>query len=190
MTKDERFELNRLVSEFIMTKKFYNSLSIELLFIDSLLGEKEELRNKTASQIILWYLCEYKDWTFQLRDEMIINEGVAKFSSQCRKYGIQPGFRFKGKTCKVKVSHMITKMYFETPKELDRAIDEIVTALEDDKFTMMHTFVSDSYDFYDLIRKEYFSYLSREFEDSLMPLIDEMEQDLQLFINELKGRDS
>ncbi|MED2737234.1 hypothetical protein [Bacillus toyonensis] len=82
---------------------------------------------------------------------------------------------------------MITKKYFENPNELDRAINEIVTELNDDKLTLMNTFVSDPYDFYDLIRKEYFSYISRKLESSLMPLIDEMEQDLQLFFDKLKA---
>lgn len=184
---DERFEVNRLIAEFSKTKKYYSSISIELLFIDSIWEEKVELHNMTAPQIILWYLSEYKDWTFSLRDEMIINEGIAEFCSQCRKYGILPGFRFKGKVCKIKVSCMITKKYFENPNELDRAINEIVTELNDDKLTLMNTFVSDPYDFYDLIRKEYFSYISRKLESSLMPLIDEMEQDLQLFFDKLKA---
>jgi hypothetical protein len=185
---DERFEVNRLIEEFSRTKKYYSSLSIELLFIDSIWEEKVELHNMTASQIILWYLGEYKDWTFSLRDEMIINEGIAEFCFQCRKYGILPGFRFKGNACKIKVSCMITKYYFKNTQELELAINEIVTALEDDKFTLMHTFMSDFYDFYNLIRKEYFIYLNRKFESSLMPLIDEMEQDLQLFFDELKER--
>ncbi|MGN5650818.1 hypothetical protein [Bacillus sp. Brlt_9] len=188
MTKDEMSIMNKLVSDFSMSKKYYSSIGIELLFIDSLLGEREELHNMTGPQLILWYFSEYKDWTFRLKDEMIINKGIEKFCFQCNKYGIKPGFRFKGKTCELKVSFMITKMYFETSEKLDHAIKEIVADLDDDKFNLMHMFVSDSYDFYDLIRKEYSTRLKIRYEGSLKPLTDEMEQDLQRFFSELKER--
>ncbi|WP_088363128.1 hypothetical protein [Bacillus cereus] len=188
MTNDEITIMNKLVSDFSMSKKYYSSFGIELLFIDSLLGEREELHNMTAPQLIIWYFSEYKDWTFRLKDEMIINKGIKKFCFLCNKYGIKPGFRFKGKTCELKVSFMITKMYFETAKELEHAIKEIVADLNDDKFSLMHMFVSDPYDFYDLIRKEYSTLLNKRFKDSLKPLTDEMEQDLQNFFCELKER--